>query len=166
MPSEEDNLTPGARELEAALAALTPASPMMTLAQLEARSSIARLRRRMHLWQSIAAVLALAAGASFLVRPAPRVVEVEKVVLRDRPKEAQPRWEVAQASPVSRPPPVQPDYAYLRLRERVMTRGVESLRASRTAPSARALESVVPSSSAAQVEFPTFQEYLFSGGRS
>ena len=166
MPSEEDNLTPGTRELESALAALKPASPPMTLAQLEARCSIARLRHRMHLWQSIAAILALAAGAGFLVRPAPRVVEVERIVLRDRPKEAEPRWAVAQASPVSRPPPVQAVYAYLRLREKVLTRGVESLRASRTTPSARSLESIVPSSAAVPVEFPTFEEYLFSGGRS
>lgn len=165
MPSEEDLLNPGERELEAALSALSPAGSSVAFAQLHARASIARERRRTRFWRAAAAVLALAAGVSFIVRPAPRVVEVERVVLRDRDAQIHPRWAGAERSPLVQPPPVREDYALLRLREKVLTRGVESLGTSGGAQRAGAIDSAVMPGRA-PVEIPTLAEYLFAGDRS
>jgi hypothetical protein len=165
MPNEEDTLNPAERELEAALSALSPAGPTLAFAQIHAESLVIRERRRTRFWRAAAAVLALAAGASFLARPAPRVVEVERVVQRDGDSNAEPRWARVETSPLSQPPPVREDYALLRLREQVLARGVESLRASGGSQRVGAIDSAVLPGRA-PVEIPTFAEYLFAGDRS
>jgi hypothetical protein len=63
------------------------------------------------------------------------------------------------------PAPVREDYALLRLREKVMTRGVESLRSSGASPQVGTVDSAVLPGRA-PVEIPTFAEYLFAGARS
>jgi hypothetical protein len=160
MPHEEENLTPGERELEAALSELVPAAPAgFTFAQLQARALLERERRRTRVWQAVAALLAVAAGVGIWTKPATRVVEVERVVLRERPVER--HW-VNDEAPAKQAPG---DYAYLRLRDQVLAEGVESLRASRAAgASPRAVE--LGAGRGARVEIPTLVEYLFSGGRS
>ena len=164
MSSEEEPLNPAERELEAALSALSPARLGVAFTQIHAQALVIRERHRTRLWRAVAAVLALAAGASFLVRPSPRVVEVERIVQRDGDTRANPKWTM-ETSPRSQPPPVREDYALLRLREKVMARGVESLRGSGTSEHVGAIDSVVLPGRA-PVQIPTFAEYLFAGDRS
>jgi hypothetical protein len=164
MSIEEEPLNPAERELEAVLSALSPARPGVAFTQIHAQTLVIRERHRTRFWRAVAAALALAAGASLLLRPAPRVVEVERIVQRDSGTQANPRW-TAETSPVLQPAPVREDYALLRLREKVMTRGVESLRSSGASPQVGTVDSAVPPGRA-PVEIPTFAEYLFAGARS
>ncbi|MDB5323776.1 MAG: hypothetical protein JWN40_5407 [Phycisphaerales bacterium] len=164
MRNEEANLTPGDRELEAALGGLAPAAVIgLTMEKVSMRALVDRERRRTRVWQAVAALLAVAAGAGFLAKPAPRVVEVERVVLRDRERAGEHRW-VNDEAPVVSPKPAAGDYAYLRLRDQVLANGVESLRASRGAAAPREVE--LGTGRRTRVEIPTLVEYLFSGGRS
>ena len=91
MPSEEEPLNPVERELEAGLSALSPVRPGIGFPQIHAQGVVLRERHRTRFWRAVAALLALAAGASFLVRPAPRVVEVERTMQRDHDTRANPR---------------------------------------------------------------------------
>jgi hypothetical protein len=164
MSNEEANLTPGERELEAALGGLSPVASGLTMEKVRVRALVDRERRRTRVWQAVAALLAVAAGAGFWARPAPRVVEVERVVLRVREPAGDHRW-VNDEAPVVSPKPAAGDYAYLRLRDQVLTNGVESLRASRGGAAApREVE--LGAVRGTRVEMPTLVEYLFSGGRS
>jgi hypothetical protein len=162
MSHEEENLTPGERELEAALGELVPAAAAgFTVAQVQARALVQRERRRTRIWQAVAALLAVAAGVGMWTKPAPRVVEVERVVLRERERPAERHW-LNDETPTKQ---AAGDYAYLRLRDQVLAEGVESLRASRAAGAPpRAVE--LGAGRGARVEIPTLVEYLFSGGRS
>ena len=165
MPYEEEqDLTPGERELEAALGGLTPAAPSFTLERIKVRALVGRERRRTHVWQAVAAMLAVAAGVGFSMNPAPRVVQVERVVLRDRERPVE--NQLVSDESVTAVSPAQPvgDYAYLRMRERVLAKGVESLRATRGAPGSRAVE--LGAGRGTPVEMPTLVDYVFSGGRS
>jgi hypothetical protein len=161
MSHEEENLTPGERELEAALGGLVPAAAGFPFAQVQARALVERERKRTRVWQAVAALLAVAAGVGILTKPAPRVVEVERVVLRERERPVERHW-VNDEAPAKQAPG---DYAYLRLRDQVLAEGVESLRASRAAGAApRAVE--LGAGRGLRVEIPTLVEYVFSGGRS
>jgi hypothetical protein len=165
MPFEEQpNLTPGERELEGALSALTPAAPSFTLERIQTRALLDRERRRTRLWQAVAALLAVAAGVGFSIKPAPRVVQVERVVLRDRDKPVESQFISDDAPPETSAPQPTGDYAYLRLRERVLAKGVESLRATRSALGPRSAE--LTAGRATPIEMPTLIDYVFSGGRS
>jgi hypothetical protein len=167
MSNEENELTPGQRELEAALGGLSPApATRVTLEKVRMRAMVDRERRRTRAWQAVAALLAIAAGAGFYARP--RVVEVERVVLRDRDRSGEHRW-VSDTAFVVSPKPAAvaaADFAYLRLRDRVMANGVESLRASKAGPTPRAAEFGAGRAAATPIEVPTLLEYLFAGGRS
>jgi hypothetical protein len=165
MPFEEQpNLTPGERELEGALSALTPAAPSFTLERIQTRALLDRERRRTRIWQAVAALLAVAAGVGFSIKPAPRVVQVERVVLRDRDKPVESQFISDDAPPAVTPMRPTGDYAYLRLRERVLAKGVESLRATPAPQGARAVE--LSAGRGAPIEMPTLADYVFSGGRS
>src|SRR4051812_40227599 len=162
MPNEEEqDLTPGERELEAALGGLTPAAPSFTLERIKVRALVDRERRRTRVWQAVAALLAVAAGGGVFMKPAPRVVEVERVVLRDRERPVEKQFVSDDAPPSV--PPAQPvgDYAYLRMRERVLAKGVESLRATRGPQGSRAVE--LGAGRGAPVEMPTLVDYVLSG---
>jgi hypothetical protein len=165
MPNEEEqDLTPGERELEAALSGLTPAAPGFTLERIQTRALVDRERRRTRIWQAVAALLAVAAGVAFTIQPAPRVVQVERVILRDRLQPAQSQFISDDAPPAVTPMRPTGDYAYLRLRERVLAKGVESLRATPAPQGARAVE--LSAGRGAPIEMPTLADYVFSGGRS
>jgi hypothetical protein len=144
MSHEEEELTPGERELEAALSALTPLRPAFSLQQALANAALARERRRTRIWQSIAAVLALAAGAAILLKPAPRQVEVEKIVYRTTPAPLDIRSAAAQ--PQGDAPLVvlvKGDFGYLHLRDKVLARGVDSLHATPELPAATQSPSII-----------------------
>jgi hypothetical protein len=165
MPSKEDALNCGERETEAALSALSPAGSALTFSQIRAEATVVRGRRQVRFWRAVAAVLALAVGASLVVRPAPRVVRVERVIVRDGDKKLEPRWAAAETPPNSQPLPVCEDYALLRLREKVLARGVESLRNRGVSQRVGPIDSaVLPGPPPVQI--PTFAEYLFAGDRS
>src|SRR4051794_34071756 len=112
MPYEEQqDLTPGQRELEAALGGLTPAAPSFTLERIQVRALVDRERRRTRVWQAVAALLAVAAGAGFSMKPAPRVVQVERVVLRDRQNAAENQFVSDESLPAVSPAKPAGDYA-------------------------------------------------------
>jgi hypothetical protein len=135
---EADQLTPAERELESALARLTPVPPRgLTASQIETRALVARERRRTRAWQAVAAALAVGATAALWLRPTPvpQVVEVERVVVREveRPR-TDARWTLNDVAPAAPPPTTAGDFAYLHLRQRVLARGVEALPAPRATP--------------------------------
>lgn len=165
MPYEEEQgLTPAERELEAALGGLAPAAPSFTLERIQTRALVDRERRRTRIWQAVAALLAVAAGIGFSIQPAPRVVQVERVILRDRQQPVQSQFISDDAPPATALPQPTGDYAYLRLRERVLAKGVESLRATPAPQGSRAVE--LSARRGTPVEMPTLADYVFSGGRS
>lgn len=175
MSNEENYLTPGERELETALRRLTPSLPSFTLQQAYARSLVAAERRRTRVWQGVAALLAIAAGAAMWSRPSPRMVEVQKIVFRDSPAPANIYTAGIRTSDVEPPPSLQPlllangDFAYLRLRDKVLLRGIDSLRVSRELPASSPSPriSVDPRSvRGGEIQTPWYVDYLFSGGRS
>ena len=162
MSHEENELNGVERELEGALRGLSPAPARMSWQQVQVAAAVARERRRTQVWRAVAAVLALAAGVAWIARPAPRVVEVQKVVYRD-------------ARPVENDRMVRPvmagggDLTYLRLRERVLARGVESLpmsRATAAAGTTRATREMEMERGGGSGQTPWLIDYLFSGGRS
>jgi hypothetical protein len=166
MSHEEENLSPGERELEAALGRLAPSPLRFTLQQLEARALIRIERRRTRIWQSVAAILAIAAGAAFLLRSGPRTVEVEKIVFRDVPQPLEIRTVGEERA--GRPLVVaEGEFGYLRLRDNVLLRGVDSLRGSGELPAATQTPTVIGErANGNEVRTPWYVDYLFSGGRS
>lgn len=173
MPHEEDELTPAERELEAAISRLMPAAPSFGPQQIEVRGLIARERRRTRVWQGVAAALTVGLGAALWLRAAVPPRTLEKIVIREVERPAEVRWTAA--------PPREPDravvsfaspadYAYLQLRQRVLTRGAESLIASRSVGPSRQTPSALGPASAThrpiQSETPSLIDYLLSGGRS
>ena len=167
MPYEEEpGLTPGERELEAALGGLTPVAPSFTLERINVRALVARERRRTRIWQAVAALLAVTAGVAFTVEPAPRVVQVERVIQPDRQQPVENQFVVANDRARLADSPLQTvdDYTYLRLRERVLARGVESLPVTRGSQSPRPIE--LGASRGKPIEMPTLVDYVLSGGRS
>jgi hypothetical protein len=165
MPYEEEqDLTPGERELEAALGGLTPVAPTFTLERIQVRALVERERRRTRMWQAIAAVLAVTAGIGFSTKPAPRILQLERVVLRDRQTPVEKQFVSDDSMTAVSPAPPVGDYAYLRLRERVLAKGVESLRATRAAQGSRDVE--LGAGRGMPVEMPTLVDYVLSGGRS
>jgi hypothetical protein len=176
MSNEEDNLTSGERELEASLGHLTPSPPSFTFQQAQIRAMVAAERRRTRVWQSVAALLAIGVGAAAWTRPAPRVVE--RMVLRDSQTTPHSRDAdihgadiyTARIEPSSSQPVVvvNGDFAYLHLRDKVLSRGVESLRASRELPAPTSSPRIGDGAGnrRSQVETPWYVDYLFSGGRS
>jgi hypothetical protein len=174
MSNEKDELSPAERELEAALGGLAPAAPPMGLEQAYVRAAVARERRRTRLWQGVAAVLAVGAGVAVWNRPAAttRVVEVQKVVYVESTKPAAPQRQTGapQMALVSEPAPAAPgDYAYLRMRDRVLTQGVDSLRVSRVStPSPRVPQAIGEGTRIGPqpVEMPWVMDFVLSGGRS
>jgi hypothetical protein len=126
-----ENLPAADRELECALAGITPAAPRQPrdewLFKAGAESARASFRRRLRTWQSLAAVLALSTTASILIRPSDRT----------QPREVGGRHELAaqtgpsDSSPLTPrapwvPRPVDPDSA-LALRDAVLARGIDAL---------------------------------------
>jgi hypothetical protein len=166
MSHEEENLSPGERELEAALRRLAPSPARFTLQQIEARALLRTERRRTRIWQSVAAILAIAAAGAFLLRSGPRTVEVEKIVFRDVPQPLEIRT-VVEVRPGRPFVLAEGDFGYLRLRDDVLARGVESLRGSGELPAATQTPTVVGERpSGAENRTPWYVDYLFSGVRS
>jgi hypothetical protein len=158
MSHEENELNPVEREVEGALGSLSPAPTGMTWGQLEVWVAVARERRRTRVWRAVAAVLAVAAGVALIARPSPRVVEVQRVVYRDaRPIEK---------DRVTMPVMANGDFAYLRLRERVLARGVESLPVSRATAGTTRTTREMEMERSGRDQTPWLIDYLFSGGRS
>lgn len=172
---QEDGLSPAERELAAALGGLAPAAPRLSLEQAYVRAAVARERWRTRLWQGVAAVLAVGAGVAVWNRPAAatRVVEVPKVIYVGAPRPAAP--ERGSGAPpqtllVSEPAPAAPgDYAYLRTRDRVLSQGVDSLRASWVTPPSpppRVPQAIGGTGRGVPVEMPWVMDFVLSGGRS
>jgi hypothetical protein len=158
MSHEENELNPVEREVEEALGSLSPAPAGLNWGQVEVWAAVARERRRTRVWRAVAAVLAVAAGVAFIARPSPRVVEVQKVVYRDfRPIE---KDRVATSAMANG------DFAYLRLRERVLARGVESLPVSRATAGTTRTTREMEMERSGRDQTPWLIDYLFSGGRS
>jgi len=119
-------LTPAERELEDALGRLHPARPGIDRDELMFRCGQASIRRGGRFWPGFAAVLALCFGLALAIRPAPR--EVERIV---RVAAAPPAETVRRRVP---PVPVDlghwtppADDGYIRLREKVLARGLDAL---------------------------------------
>jgi len=166
MSHEEENLSPGERELESALGRLVPSAARFTLQHLEARTMVRIERRRTRIWQSVAAILAIAAGAAFLLRSGPRTVEVEKIVFRNTPQPLEIRT-VGEDRPARPFVLAEGEFGYLRMRDNVLSRGVESMRGSGEMPAATQTPTVVGErASGAENRTPWYVDYLFSGGRS
>lgn len=122
----EESLTPAERELEAALQGLLPAGPAIDRDRLMFLAGQRSARRRQHAWQGVAAVFAVALAASMAVRPAPkpsdRFVALTGGSAGSGPSDVSP---TAERSPAAR---VQDDEAeYVRLRDKVLVRGVEAM---------------------------------------
>jgi hypothetical protein len=168
MSHEEENLSPGVRELEGALGKLRPASPRFTLEQMLAQAQLDRQRRRTRVWQAIAAVLAIAAAASFWVKPAVRTVEVPTVVYLKAPETGNVRTPNAEAKNDQPLVLVNGDFAYLNLRDKLLERGVNALRTTPEAPAAGRAPSMINegrTGDGQQVQTPWYVDYLASGGR-
>lgn len=170
MSHEEEELTPGERELEAALSALTPRRPGFSLQHALANAALARERRRTRIWQSIAAVLALAVGAALWLKPAAKPVEVERIVYRPAPAPLEIRSAAAQ--PQADAPLVvlvKGDFGYLHLRDKVLARGVDSLHATPEQPGAAQSPSIIDEEHRQHnlpAPTPWYVDYLVTGGRS
>lgn len=125
---EHTNLTPAERELEAALAALRPAAPVIDRDGLMFRAGQASARGRTHVWQAAAAGLALAFGVSLVTRSSPSAgrpgvqVAVAPGTATEPQSTALP--EFASLRPLSQSPS-----AYWRVRAAVLTRGTDALAA-------------------------------------
>jgi hypothetical protein len=169
-----NGLTPGERELEAALGRLTPAAPRFGPSQVEMRALIACERRRARRWQAVAAVLAVGATVAIWARPAARPATpqvIERVVVREVEKPAAPdlRWTTDDApgprSPrgdIARAPA---GFAYLQLRQTVLSRGPESLRGPRAVPPPDDLPQLMGVDRARPVAAPrSVLDYLLPGG--
>jgi hypothetical protein len=173
MSNEEDQLdplTPGERELESALGRLSPAAPRFGPGQVEMRALIARERRRARGWRAVAAVLAIGATAALWARPAARPVPpqiIERVVVREVEKPAAPdmRWTTDDA-PRRDAARVPAGFAYLQLRQTVLSRGPESLRAPRGVAASDDLPELMGVGRAKAVAAPrSVFDYLLPGGR-
>ena len=122
MPNQ-DELTPADRELESALGCLRPAGAGMDRGELMFRLGQASVRRRGRIWQGLAAVLVACLAISLIARPAPR--EVERIV---RVPVVQPVEAGETLSPVLvATASALPDNAYLKVRRRVLDRGLDAL---------------------------------------
>lgn len=120
----QDELTPADRELESALGGLRPVGAGMDRGELMFRLGQASVRRRGRIWQGLAAVLAACLALSLIVRPAPR--EVERIV---HVPIVQPDEPGEMHSPVliARTASALPKDAYLKVRRRVLDRGLDAL---------------------------------------
>ncbi len=126
---ERANLTPAERELEAALAALSPAAPAIDRDALMFRAGRASGRRRNHAWQAATAVLALAFGVSLVTRFSPPSAGHPAVPLAVAPAAAPEAPNPSSATATLWPllPPVQSPAAYSRLRATVLAHGADAL---------------------------------------
>ncbi len=138
MPNQDD-LSPGERELEAALAGLHAAAPSINRDELMFRAGQRSARRRTRAWQTAAVCLGLSTGLAILYPPAPR--EVPRTVYVSIPPAPSPGWPVpgpvqanpaatelagTGSSPIRLGNPLPPD-GYLRVRNAVLARGLDAL---------------------------------------
>jgi hypothetical protein len=140
-PIDEPALTPGEREVERALAGLTPAAAGMSREEMlfeAGRASAAGTRRRGSPWMWQVGCLALACVAAWgVLRPA-RVVENTVVV--ERPAAVEKNQTAAVVRPAvagdAAAPAVAmyaafPQGSYLQMRNEVLTRGVSAVKVDR-----------------------------------
>jgi hypothetical protein len=180
MSNEEESLeplgdlTPGERELESALGRLTPAAARFGPSQVEMRALVARERGRARRWRAVAAVLAVGGTVALwakLAAPPGTPQVIERGVIREVERPAAPdlRWTVDEArgdrsrrGGMDRVPAV---FAYLQLRETVLSRGPESLRGPRGVPPSDDLPQLMGVDRAKPVAAPrSVLDYLLPGG--
>lgn len=130
---EQSPLDPPERELEEALASLAP-SPIGTSADaLWGRANLFQERRRASRWRAAAVIAFLAAGAALLWRPKPITMTVDHVVVvRQQEKPAPPAAPTPVVANADSGPEERDEVtslAYFRLRDELVRRGPESLRA-------------------------------------
>jgi hypothetical protein len=154
MSIEENKLTPAERELEAALGRLRPVAPAINMQQIATLALVRRERTRTRMWQAAAAIFALAAGAAMILRPKPAVIE--RLVRTEATAPAVANYDVIK-------PLVQADFAYLKLRKRVMSYGVDAISDQSTAATAQPPIRVREQTTT--VTTPWYVEML-AGGRS
>lgn len=125
MPHNE-NLNPAQRELEAALARLTPAASGLDHDDLLYRAGQASVRRRCRAWQfSTAGITLLFVG---LLIWQPRTTPGERIVYV--PVQPAPAAKLAQSESSTPARPIEAravEASYLQLREQVLRRGVDAL---------------------------------------
>lgn len=127
---DEQDLTPAQRELEAALASLSPARPAIDRDRLLYQAGLAAGRSAYRRWAGVATAAAVVLAASLAVvaafprGTAERIVYVSRPAAQsDQPPSLEP-W-TAQAAPGEAP-----RAEYLRLRSEVLARGLGALPAS------------------------------------
>jgi len=127
---ERENLTPAERELAAALGTLRPAGVSVDRDRLMFLAGRAAAGRGSRAWQCLAVLLAAGLGVLLAVRPGPR--ETERLVYRtiERPAHqavTQPPLHLAMLTPDQ----LRGHADYLKLRQEVLTRGLDALPAPR-----------------------------------
>lgn len=129
MPNE-NGLTPAERELEAALGGLQPVAVAIERDRLMYRAGQSSARRRNLAWPILSISLVLMLSVSLLQRPEAQVqtVEVEKLVYIQEPAPSVASMEHV-ATPVRPADPyqLQAQVRYVKLRDKVLTEGLDVL---------------------------------------
>lgn len=118
-------MTPAERELESALGALRPIGPAIDRDRLMFHAGQASAIRRCHVWQALAAVLAVAACASMAIRLTPR--PVPSVANESTGSTIAGGTEMARWPDDADRPTVPAENGYLHLRNIAMTQGIDAL---------------------------------------
>ena len=128
--SNENGLTPGEMELEAALGGLRPVAVAIERDRLMYRAGQSSARRRNLAWPILSIALALMLGVSLLHQPESQVLTVEREKLVYVKESAPPTQSVLHmAAQISQPDPYQlkAQANYVKLRDKVLTEGLDVL---------------------------------------
>ena len=129
MPNE-NGLTPAEMELETALGGLQPVAVAIERDRLMYRAGQSSARRRNLAWPILSVALALLLGASLLHQPEPQpqTVEVETLVYVPVPAPStQPAIHMSAQTVRPDPYQLQAQANYVRLRDKVLTEGLDAL---------------------------------------
>jgi hypothetical protein len=140
--NNENRLTPAEMELEAALGGLQPVAVAIERDRLMYRAGQSSARRRNLAWPILSIALSLLLGVSLLHQPESQVqtVEREKLVYITKPApRTQPALQMAAQTGLPDPYQVQAQANYVKLRDKVLTEGLDVLpkRRGRSANAAR-----------------------------
>lgn len=137
---QDERLTPGEMELEAALAGLTPArAASINRDRVMFLAGRASTRRRRYLWQGASVLLLVVLVASLVTRPKPEREPAQRDLIAAGRNQTVSVTVAAGATPDIDPAQVEAYRDYVRLRRWVLERGVDALPGSAVAPEGRSL---------------------------
>ncbi len=128
--SNENGLTPAEIELEAALGGLQPVTVAIERDRLMYRAGQSSARRRNLAWPILSIALALMLGVSLMHQPETKTktVKVEKLVYIPQPAPStQPTTRMATHTGQPDPYQIQAQANYVKLRDKVLTEGLDAL---------------------------------------